>query len=288
MIPPRPRVVWLVPLFFLFSFSSFSCAAEPEPLELGWTPDSPAVYRVTATSESRFSGPVSDLSSATDAAAVLRVTPVSADEAEVEVLRFGASVSDSSDRAAEPVALSVPDFTGDTATVRFSPPGVVSEIEGDSRFLDASVPLVSTEDIVRAVFPPLPEGTFSPEDTWTGGIASPFPNLGGEFVRMRYVLDSTGAAPEITGYELSVSPRSFASQTTTDEVTGEGHLDVEFEGTLDEQGGYATSHRRAVFESDFLRLGSGGYANGEIRISQELEVERLNAFEQFGLDAIPE
>lgn len=251
-------------------------------MNLGWTPDAPAVYRVSVESESRFGGPVSDLSGRTLLTAALRTTPVSEDEAEVEVLDLAASVADAS---GEMVGLSVPDVTNETVTVRFSPPGVVSQVEGGDGFIGSRIPLVSPEDVVRSLFPPLPEGSFRAEDTWAGGVSSPFPNLGRDPARMRYVVDFVGDESGITGYELSVAPRAFSYETAGDEVSGEGNLNVDFQGTLDEQGGYEISDRTATFESDFLRLGNGGYANGSLRLTQELRVEKLGAFEQFGLDA---
>ncbi|WP_119069379.1 hypothetical protein [Rubrobacter indicoceani] len=281
MIPCAIRAAGpFVALVFLFLTS---CAAEPQPVELGWTPDAPAVYRVSVDSGSRFSGPVSNLSSETRLVATLGVTPLSESEAEVEILGLGASTTDAQGEA---VGLSLPDTTGETATVRFSSPGVVEGVEGGDSLLSTEVSLVSMEDVVRSVFPPLPEGSFLPADTWTGGLPAPFPNLGEDFVRMRYVVDSAGAEPEVTGRELSVAPRPFATQTAADEVRGEGHLDVEFQGTLDRRGGYGSSRRNATFESDFLQLGSGGYANGGLRLTQNLEVEKLSEFEQFGLDAV--
>lgn len=257
-----------------------SCSQEPASIEPGWMPDAPAVYRVGVESGIRFGGPVSNLSGATDLTAALRVTPVSGDRAEVEILYLGASVADTS---GEMVALSLPDVTGETLTVAFSPPGVVSGIEGGDDFLDLRLPLVSTEDVVRSVFPPLPEGSFRPGDTWTGGASSPFPNLGPEPVRMRYVLDSAGEEANISGYELSVAPRTFSTRTAGDEVSGEGSLNIDFAGTLDEQGGYDTTTRTSTFDSDFLRLGGGGYANGNLQLKQKVEIERLGDFEQFGL-----
>ncbi|MGI8648844.1 MAG: hypothetical protein ACR2KW_00460 [Rubrobacter sp.] len=284
---PRSARFTFVLITFITSLLLASCASDPQAVELGWTPDSPAVYRVSVSSESRFSGPVSDLSGATQLTTTLRVTPVSRSEAEVEVVYLGASIADASGEA---VALSLPDLTDAALTVNFSPPGVVSEVSSDNergeRFLGAQAPLVSPEDVVRSLFPPLPEGSFRAADTWTGGISPPFPGLGEEPVRMRYVVDSVGAEPAISGYELSVSPRDFRSETAGDEVNGEGHLNIEFEGTLDESGGYAQTRRRADFGSDYLRLGGGGYANGTLRLTQETIVERLNAFEQFGLDAV--
>ncbi|AHY45805.1 Hypothetical Protein RradSPS_0522 [Rubrobacter radiotolerans] len=262
-----------------------ACAGEERSVELGWTPDAPAVYRVSVSAESGFSGPVSDAEGATDLTAALRVTPVSEAEAEVEVLYLAASVADAS---GDSVALDLPDLRGSAATVRFAPPGVASEVTGDDRLLGAEIPLVSMEEVILGLFPPLPEGNFGPADTWTGDVPSPFPNLGEEPVRARYVVgsvrpDGNGTAASVEGYELSVSPRAFTAPTAGDDVSGEGHLDLEFEGELASGGGYTGTYRRATFDSDFLRLGGGGYANGSLRLVSEMEVERLGPFEQMGL-----
>lgn len=240
------------------------------------------VYRVSASAESGFSGAVSDLEGATEMTAAFRVSPASGSAAEVEVLYLAANVRDA---FGEPVALNLGRLVGSGATVRFEAPGVVSGVEGDGELLDAPVPLISVEAVIRHLFPPLPEGSFRPGDTWTGDMPPTFPNLGGEPVRMRYVMDSVNASGgAVEGYELSVEPRPFEADTPGGGVSGEGHLDVEFEGELDEANGYQRMERTSQFDSDFIRLEGGSYANGNLRMSEEMVVERLSQAEQFGLD----
>jgi hypothetical protein len=261
-----------------------SCGGPPPALDLGWTPDSPTVYRVSASAESGFSGAVSDLEGATELTAAFRVSPASNSRANVEVLYLAASVEDAS---GDPVALNLGRLAGREATVRFGPPGVVSEVEGDERLLEAPVPLISVESLIAHLFPPLPEGSFRAGDTWTGDMPPTFSNLGGDPVRMRYLINGVDASEGtgiIEGYELSVEPRPFEVSTPGGDVSGEGHLDVEFEGELDEQRGYRRTERSSRFDSDFIRLEGGAYANGNLRMREETIVERLSQAEQFGLD----
>lgn len=255
-------------------------------MDLGWTPDAPAVYRVSASAESGFSGPVSDASGATRMTAAFRVTPTSDSEARVEVLYLAASVEDAS---GESVALDLGGLAGSEATARFGTPGVVSEVEGGERLMDAPIPLIRMEAVIQGLFPPLPEGSFRPDDTWTGDTLPLFDNLaeGEDPARMRYVVGSVGSSGKtgkVEGYELAVEPGSFQAETPGGAVSGEGNLGVEFEGDLDTQTGYQRTERRSNFHSNFLRLEGGDYANGNLDMSGEMTVERLDPAEQFGLD----
>ncbi len=275
------RLPFLAPLAVCLVFLS-SCGGPPPALDLGWEPDSPAVYRVSASAESGFSGAVSDLEGATDMTAAFRVSPASDSSAEVEVLYFAANVRDA---FGEPVALNLGRLSGSGATVRFGAPGVVSRIEGDEELLEAPVPLISVESVITHLFPPLPEGSFRTDDTWTGDTPPTFPSLGEEPVRMRYVMDGVSApGGTVEGYELSVEPRPFEADTPGGGVSGEGSLDVEFEGEFDERIGYQRTGRTSEFDSDFIRLEGGEYANGNLWMREEMVVERLNQAEQFGLD----
>lgn len=259
-----------------------SCGGPPPALGLGWMPDSPAVYRVSASAESGFSGAVSDLEAATEMTAAFRVSPAPDSSAEVEVLYLAASVEDAS---GESVALNLGRLAGSGATVRFGAPGVVSGVEGDEELLEAPIPLISVESAIWHLFPPLPEGSFRDGDTWTGDMPPTFSNLGEEPVRMRYVMDGVNPpGGTVEGYELSVEPRPFEADTPGGGVSGEGRLDVEFEGELDNRIGYQRTERTSEFVSDFIRLEGGEYANGNLRMSEEMVVERLNQAEQFGLD----
>ncbi len=267
----------------ILAASLISSCGGPEPsLDLGWEPDSPTVYRVSASAESGFSGPVSDLEGATEMTAAFQVSPASDSAAEVEVLYLAANVRDA---FGEPVALNLGRLAGSEATVRFGATGIVSDVEGDGELLDAPVPLISVEAVIRHLFPPLPEGSFRAGDTWTGDMPPVFPNLGNEPVRMRYVADGVeSSSGSIEGYELSVEPRAFEVETPGGGVSGEGHLDVEFEGEFDEGDGYQRTERSSEFDSDFIRLEGGDYANGNLWVREEMVVERLSQAEQFGLD----
>lgn len=276
LIPLAAAVALLLPL---------SCGESvPPAMELGWTPNAPAVYRVSVSAQSGFSGPTSDLEGATDLTTALRVTPVSPSEASVEVMYFAASVADSS---GEMVALDLGGLAGEEATVRFGTPGVVSSVEGGERLLEAPVPLVPVEYVVRSLFPSLPEGSFREGDTWTAETAPPFPNLGEPPVRMRYVAQDvagSGESGRIEGYELSVRPRTFDEETPGGGITGRGDLNVEFRGELETRDGYRRTENNSTFESEYVRLEGGGYANGNARLDSEMVVERLSSTEQFGLD----
>ncbi|MBA2692808.1 MAG: hypothetical protein H0U65_09990 [Rubrobacter sp.] len=277
--PPAKRLLFLVVLLIVFLSS---CGGPPPALDLGWEPDSPTVYRVSASAESGFSGAVSDLEAATEMTAAFRVSPASDSSVEVETLYLAANVRDA---FGEPVALNLGRLAGSGATVRFGSPGVATGVEGDEELLEAPVPLISVESVIRHLFPPLPEGSFRSGDTWTGEMPPAFPNLEGEPVRMRYVVDRVNPPDgSIEGYELSVEPRSFEADTPGGAVSGEGHLDVVFEGELDERTGYQSMERTSRFDSDFIRLEGGAYANGNLWMEEEMVVERLSQAEQFGLD----
>lgn len=280
-IPPRGAGLLLVA--FLCAFSA-ACGGPPAALDVSRDLDEPAVYRVGVTAESRFSGPVSDLGGATELTAAFEVTPASESVAEVEALYVAASVEDA---RGEPVSLGLGDLAGKRATVELRPPGVVVGVRGDEELLEAPVPLVSVRETVHALFPPLPGEELRPGDTWTGDVPVPFANLDGPGQRMRYVLQNAGEdAGRVEGYELDVGPRSFVAEPAGGRLEGEGDLEVEFRGELAAGSGYGRTERTARFASDFLRLaGTGTYANGNLRLESTTTVERLNAFEQFGLDA---
>jgi hypothetical protein len=280
-LPLLTRLIVSLAVFAAMIFLS-SCGGPPPALDLGWEPDSPAVYRVSASAESGFSGAVSDLEAATEMTAAFRVSPASGSAVEVEVLYIAANVRDA---FGEPIALNLGRLAGSGATVRFGSLGVATGVEGDEELLEAPVPLISVEAVIRHLFPPLPEGSFRSEDTWTGEMPPTFPNLGEEPVRMRYVADSV-APPSgtVEGYELSVEPRPFEADTPGGAVSGEGHLDVVFDGEFDERTGYQRTERSSEFDSDFIRLEGGAYANGNLWMREEMVVERLSQAEQFGLD----
>lgn len=271
-------------LLLLAAIALGSCGASPATLDVSHTLNAPAVYRVSATTESRLSGPVSDLRGATQLTAAFETTPISDSSVEVEVLYLAASVRDS---GGEAVALNLPPLAGKKATVRMEPPGVVSEVRGDEELLEAGIPLVSLREVVHGLFPPLPEEEVREDDTWTGNMPVPFANLGGPPHRMRYVVrrvDASGESGRIEGYELSVGPRPFETATAGGDVTGEGDLDVEFEGEFTAQNGYERTERTAEFDSDLIRLPGGEYANGGLYMRSSLTTERLNPAEQLGLD----
>lgn len=262
-----------------------SCGASPSALDADRDLDAPAVYRVSAATESRISGPVSDLGGTTQLTAAFETTPLSDSSVEVEVLYLAASVRDAD---GEPVALNLPPLAGKKATVRMGPPGVVSEVRGDEDLLDARIPLIPVREVIWSLFPPLPGEAVREDDTWTGDMPMPFANLGGPPHRMRYVVqrvDASGGFGWIEGYELSVASRRFQTETADGAVSGEGDLDVEFEGEFTAKNGYERTERTAEFDSDFVRLSGGEYANGGLYMRSSITTERLNSTEQLGLDA---
>lgn len=247
--------------------------------------DTPTVYRVSVTAESSFSGAASDLRGASDLTGAFEVSPISNSSVEVEALYLAVNVRDGE---GEPVALNLEDLTGKKAVLEMSPPGVVSEVRGDEALLDAPVPLISVREVIWSLFPPLPDESVGEDDTWTGDVPIPFANLGGPPHRMRYVLQSADPQVDqgwIQGYELSVRPRTFTTDTPGGGVSGEGDLDVEFEGELEAKEGYESIERTAEFDTNYIRLQDGqSYANGKLHMKSLMEVERLSSAEQFGLD----
>lgn len=283
--PPYVNLAILSALTTLF----FIGCGQPPALEIGRSTDVPAVYRVSAEAESRFSGPVSDLEGGTELTAAFEIGPVSGSTVEVEVLYLAANVRDS---RGEPVALDLESLTGETAEVVMGPPGTISEIRGDPTLLDAPVPLISMREVIASLFPPLPQEELQEGDTWTGDIPVPFANLGGPAQRMRFLVDSSfldgiGSSDiaRIEGYELRTEPRSFTSETAGGDVSGEGDLDVVFDGGLRPGVGYEWTERTAEFDSRFIRLSGSGYANGSLHMEETTRVEKLNPAEQFGLDS---
>lgn len=264
------------------------CGGPPPALEVSRSTDTPTVYRVSAEAESRFSGPVSNLEGGTGITAAFRSTPVSDSAVEVEVLYFAANVQNAD---GEPAALNLGSLSGKKATVTMGPPGTISKIQGDAEFLDAPIPLISVRGIIASLFPPLPQEEMQEGDTWTGDIPAPFANLGGPGQRMRFLLDnidSSNNEAQIEGYELRTKPRRFESETAGGSVTGEGNLDVVFDGKLKAGKGYKWTERTAEFDSRSIRITGSDYANGSLHMEGATRVERLNPTEQFGLDPSPE
>ncbi|MGB3682678.1 MAG: hypothetical protein WA990_09360 [Rubrobacteraceae bacterium] len=282
--PPYANLLALSALATLFLVG---CGGPTPAAEMGRSIDAPAVYRVSAEAESRFSGPVSDLKGGTELTAAFEARPVSGSTVEVEVLYLAANVRDA---GGEPVALNLGSLTGETVEVEMGPPGVVSEIRGSPALLEAPVPLIPLRGVITALFPPLPQEKLEIGDTWTGDIPVPFSNLSGPDQRMRFLLNSVGSSepPEVSrieGYELRTEPRSFTSETAGGGVSGEGDLDVVFEGELQPGEGYEWTERTAEFDSRFIRLPGSGYANGSLRLEEKTRVEKLDSAEQFGLDS---
>jgi hypothetical protein len=261
------------------------CGSPPPALDATRSLDAPAVYRVSTTAESSFSGPVSDLAGATELTAAFRTTPISGSEVEVEVLYLAASVENAD---GEPVALSLEPLAGREAVVEMGPPGVVSGIRGGEELLEAPIPLISMREVIWSLFPPLPDGTVRRGDTWAGDAPIPFSILGGPPQRMRYAvsgIDSSGRAGAVEGYELRVGPRSFEAKTASGAVSGEGDLEIDFGGELVAREGYLRTKRTDEFDSDFIRLGDASrYANGTLHLRRTTIIERLSSVEQFGLD----
>ncbi len=273
-----------VGFFLALVLTLVACGGPPPEVEAGRDIDTPTVYRVSAEAESRFSGPVSNLKAKTDLTAAFEVTPVSASEVEVEALYVAANVRNV---AGEPVALALEPLAGTTARVEMGPPGTVSGVRGDPALLDAPVPLISVRELVVALFPPLPQERLRADDTWTGDVPLPFANLDGPQQRMRFLLTrvgSPGGPVRVEGYELQLEPRSFAAETAAGRVSGRGDLDVAFEGELEPGGGYRWTERTAEFDSRFIRLPGGDYANGNLHMEYASRIEHLNPAEQFGLD----
>lgn len=260
------------------------CGGPSPALGISRSIETPVVYRVSAEAESRFSGPVSNLEGGTEITAAFRSTPVSDSAVEVETLYFAANVLDAE---GEPVALDTGSLTGKKATVTMGPPGTISKIQGDTEFLDASIPLISVREVIASLFPPLPQEEMEEGDTWTGDILTPFANLGGPQQRMRFLLDgidSSNNEARIEGYELRTKPRQFESDTADGGVIGEGDLDVVFDGKFKAGRGYEWTEKTTEFDSRFIRITGSGYANGSLHMEGMTRVERLNPTEQFGLD----
>lgn len=281
-IPGVPRALLL--LFFPVVILT-ACGGPPPAVEAGRSLDAPAVYRVSVEAESRFSGPVSDLKAAADLTAAFGVTPLSENTVEVEALYVAANVRDAD---GEPVALGLGSPAGKTARVEMAPPGAVSEIRGDPALLDAPVPLISIREVVSSLFPPLPQEPLRKGDTWTGDVPVPFANLDGPRQRMRFLLaraNASAGTARVEGYELRLEPRTFTAETAAGRLSGEGDLEVAFEGELEAGEGYERTERTARFDSRSIRLpGGSGYANGNLHMEYTSTVERLNSAEQFGLD----
>lgn len=284
----RLRTSFTLSFVLLASLFPVACSSDSPTLYAGRSLDEPAVYRVSVTAESSFSGAASDVRGASDLTGAFEVTPVANSTVEVEALYLAVNVKDGE---GEPVALNLRDLADKQAVVKMSPPGVVSEVRGDEALLDAPVPLISVREVIWSLFPPLPDESVGEDDTWTGDMPVPFANLGGPPHRMRYVLQSMDSRAEqawIQGYELSVRPRSFATNTPGGGVSGEGDLDVEFEGELRAKEGYENIQRTAEFDTNYIRLQNGrSYANGKLHMESLMEVERLSSAEQFGLDTGP-
>ncbi len=282
----RLKTSYTLIFLLLASFFPVACSGDSPMLYAGRSLDAPSVYRVSVTADSSFSGAASDLRGASGLTGAFEVTPVSNSSVEVEALYLAANVRDGE---GEPVAFNLEDMTGKKAIVEMSPSGVVSEVRGDGALLDAPVPLISVREVIWSLFPPLPDESVGEDDTWTGDMPVPFANLGGPPHRMRYVLQSADSRTEqgrIQGYELSVRPRAFSTDTPGGEVSGEGDLDVEFEGELRAKEGYESTERTAEFDTNYIRLQDGrNYANGQLHMESFMQVERLSSAEQFGLDA---
>lgn len=279
------RNTFTLTFVLLASFFSVACSGDSPTLYAGRSLDVPAIYRVSVTAESSFSGAASNLRVASDLTGAFKITPTSNSSVEVEPLYLAVNVRDGE---GEPVALSLEGMTGKKAVVEMSPSGVVSGVRGDEALLDAPVPLISVREVIWSLFPPLPDESVGEDDTWTGDMPIPFANLGGPPHRMRYVLQSADSRAEqgrIQGYELSVRPRAFSTDTPGGGVSGEGDLDVEFEGELRAEEGYESIERTAEFDTNYIRLQDGrSYANGNLHLESFMQVERLSSAEQFGLD----
>ena len=286
-LPPNAaRAVSYVALTALAMLVFAGCGGSPTALDISRPVDTPTVYRITANAESRFSGPVSNLEGGTEITAAFRSTPVSDSAVEVEVLYFAAGVLDAD---GESVALD-PRLTGKKAKIIMRPPGTISEIQGDPGLLNTPVPLISVREVIASLFSPLPQEEMEEEDTWTGDIPTPFANLGGPQQRMRFLLDSIDSSNDearIEGYELRTKPREFKYETAGGSVTGEGDLDVVFDGKLQAGNGYEWTERTTEFDSRFIRITGSGYANGSLHMESTTRVEKLSPTEQFGLDPGP-
>ncbi len=260
------------------------CGASSQNLRIGRSTDAPEVYRVSAEAESRFSGPVSDLEGGTELTAAFEVTPTSRSTVEARVLYLAVNVLNADGK---PVALNLGSLTGKKAEVEMGPPGTISEIRGDPALLEARIPLISTREVIASLFPPLPQEELKEGDTWTGDVPSPFANLDGPAQRMRFLLNGVGSEgiARIEGYELRTKPRSFTSETAGGGVSGEGDLNVVFDGRLRSGEGYEWTKRTAEFDSRFIRISGSGYANGSLKMKSTARVERLGPTEQFGLDS---
>lgn len=281
----RLRITFTLTSLLILGLFSSACSGSSPTLYAGRSLDAPAVYRVSVTAEGSFSGAASDVRGVSDLTGAFEITPISNSEVKVDVMYFAVNVRDGE---GESVALNLEDLAGKKAIVEMSPPGVVSNVRGDEALLDAPIPQISVREVIWSLFPPLPDESVGEDDTWTGDMPVPFANLGGPPHRMRYVLqntDSQAGRAWIQGYELSVRPRTFSTNTPGGGVSGEGDLDVEFEGELRAKEGYEYIQRTAEFDTNYIRLQDGrSYANSRLHLKSLMEVERLSSAEQFGLD----
>lgn len=279
------RLLRLAGLLLLLTLLSACGGSSSSELRAARSLDGPTVYRVNATAESRFSGPISDRRAATKLTAAFEATPVSDSEVRVEVVHLAAGVRNAE---GEFVGLSLGDLAGTQATVELAPPGHVARISGSEELLEAPTPLISVENVIHGLFPPLPGETVSERDTWTGDTPFPFPNLGGPPVRTRYVMESIDSSAEtgrVDGYELSVSPSSFQADTPSGRISGEGEVQMELQGELEAGEGYLWRERTTTFESSSIQLAdSGSYDESALRLEQTFMIERLGPAEQLGFD----
>lgn len=273
----------LLPTALLAALLLSGCGASSASLNLERNLDEPAVYRISTQAESSLSG--SDLESKANVTAALVVRPAPGSKAEVEVLHLAASVEDAE---GNPVALSLGDVSGTEATVKLRPPGNVASITGDEELLGAPVPLISPRGLIAGLFPPLPGETMRKQDTWTGDTPAPLSGLGDNPVRMRYVLDSTDPSSRggsVNGYELSLGTRSFETQTPSGPVTGQGKLNVTFEGKFSSSTGYEHTRIVTEFDTDSIHLPDGKQLeDSNLHLESRTTVERLTAAEQLTLD----
>jgi predicted small lipoprotein YifL len=274
-----------LPLLLCLALVLAACGG-PRPLELEPADRAPAVYRVTAEATSEFSGAVSDLRSSTEFTAVFRSDPAPESGAEVEVIYAAASVQNAN---GEMVALDLGSLRGKRATVEFRSPGVPSGISGDEELLEAGIPLISTREIIMSLFPALPGEALVRDDAWVADSPVPFSNISGPPARLRYVLtgvDRSASSGRVEGYAVA-SGRNFVAEPVGERVSGTGELYIYFDGEYEAGTGYTRTEREAEFDTNYIRLGSGGsdFANGSVHMEYYSTVERLSPVEQFGLDA---
>lgn len=263
-----------------------ACGGPPPRVTLQQPIHAPAVYRISASAQSSFSGPISNLKGGTQVTAAFKTQPISATEVDVEVLYFAASVQDAD---GEPVALNLEPLAGRKAKIEFRSPGIVSNVSGDPKLLNAPIPLIPVPSLISALFPPMPQESMQKDDTWLGDVPVPFSNLSGPPGRMRYVLTNVDPASQTAsaqGYLLATEPRPFVASPVGERVSGAGDLNILFNGEYDAQRGYLSTVQTAKFDSQYIRLGAGGsnYANGSVHLDYKATTERLNSVEQFGMD----